>query len=109
MAGESHTRRKKFQPRNGGTRDRRSRARSFNANYNSLRRWRPLRPRCRKFATNGLYQREIHDRWLQSLESGRIADDKLTGTSWGREIDAAGYRIYDRRRRRDKLPVRAYK
>src|SRR5207302_563025 len=44
------------------------------------------RPRRRKFAAHGLYQREIHGRWLQSLESGRIANDKITGASWGGEI-----------------------
>src|SRR5438067_6600593 len=83
MAGRPHPRRKKFQPRNGGTGDRGGRARPINANHHPLRRRRPLRSRCRKSSTSGLQKREVDGRRLQSLEDRRLACDKIT-RAWRR-------------------------
>src|SRR5437773_11144595 len=81
MEGRSHSWREKFQSRNSRVGDRRSRARSFNADHYPLwRRW-PLRPGRRKFAANGLQERAINGRRLQSLEGRRLTCDKITRSS----------------------------
>src|SRR6266480_785527 len=78
MGRRSHPRRKKFQSWNGRTGNRRTRARSINADHHSLRRRRSLGLGRRKFAANGLQKREINGRWLQSLEGGWLTCDKIT-------------------------------
>src|SRR5438132_7034681 len=88
MEGRSHSWREKFQSRNSRVGDRRSRARSFNADHYPLwRRW-PLRPGRRKFAANGLQERAINGRRLQSLEGRSLTCDKITRAWWHFELTA---------------------
>src|SRR6266496_6760138 len=83
MEGRSHSWREKFQSRNSRVGDRRSRPRSFNADHYPLwRRW-PLRSGRRKFAANGLQEREVNGRRIQSLEGRRLTCDKIT-KAWRR-------------------------